>query len=114
MYCAGLSLQLLSSFEDHDGFDGVMIGMPGSYYHFEFTRHRVDPVKPTPTPEDLFVIYVPDPEDWNQACGQMKAAGFAQVSSFNPYWEISGRTFEDADGYRIVVERSGWRVNGAV
>ena len=30
------------------------------------------------------------------------------VTSFNPYWEISGQTFEDADGYRIVLQNGTW------
>ena len=30
------------------------------------------------------------------------AAGFKQVSSFNPYWETRGRTYEDPDGYRAL------------
>ena len=36
----------------------------------------------------------------------MKAAGFKQVTSFNPYWEIRGRTFVDPDSYRVVLQRS--------
>jgi hypothetical protein len=29
----------------------------------------------------------------------MRAAGFRQVASFNPYWEVRGCSFEDPDGY---------------
>ena len=49
MYCRGLGCIVLGSFEDHDGFDGVMVGAPGSQYHFEFTHCRAHPVRPTPT-----------------------------------------------------------------
>jgi hypothetical protein len=38
----------------------------------------------------------------------MLAAGFKQVASFNPCWETRGRTFEDPDGYRIVLQRERW------
>jgi prolyl oligopeptidase len=38
----------------------------------------------------------------------MLAAGFKQVSSFNPYWETRGRTFEDPDGYRVVLQQAEW------
>jgi hypothetical protein len=34
----------------------------------------------------------------------MTAAGYAPVASFNPYWDRSGRTFEDPDGYRVVLQ----------
>jgi hypothetical protein len=38
----------------------------------------------------------------------MLDAGFAEVPSFNPYWALKGRTFEDGDGYRVVLERDDW------
>mgnify|MGYP005817784955 CR=1 FL=1 len=114
MYCAGLGLQVLSSFENHDGFDGVMLGKPNADYHFEFTRFRLHEVAPTPTPEDLIVLYVPSQDEWSQVCRNMADAGFAPVSSSNPYWEVRGRVFQDADGYRTVIECSTWRVQGAV
>lgn len=108
MYCRGLGLRIVGSFENHDGFDGVMLGLPGSDYHFEFTQCRTHPVAPTPTAEDLAVFYVPDPGDWQAACSAMLTAGFTQVVSFNPYWENCARTFEDPDGYRVVLARERW------
>lgn len=108
MYRHGLDLRVLASFEDHDGFDGVMLGSPGSDYHFEFTRHRLHPVAPAPTAEDLVVFYVPVATEWDAACASMLAAGFRRVESYNPYWETCGRTFEDEDGYRIVLQRARW------
>jgi catechol 2,3-dioxygenase-like lactoylglutathione lyase family enzyme len=108
MYCRGLGLRVIGSFEDHDGFDGVMLGVAGSNYHFEFTRCRSHPVVPTPTAEDLAVFYIPAPAEWQGACACMLAAGFRQVLAFNPYWDLRGRTYEDADGYRIVLQNAEW------
>lgn len=108
MYCRGLGLHLLGSFEDHEGFDGVMLGFEGSNYHFEFTRCRTHPVAAAPTPEDLIVLYMPAAAEWQAACDNMLAAGFQQVSSFNPYWNIRGLSFEDPDGYRIVLQFEEW------
>jgi hypothetical protein len=108
MYRDGLGLTVLGGFDNHQGFDGVMLGMPASPYHFEFTVCRTHPVKATPTSEDLCVFYVPDPKQWLARCEAMLSAGFKPVSSFNPYWDQRGRTFEDADGYRIVIEQSEW------
>ena len=39
----------------------------------------------------------------------MLAAGFRAVASFNPYWERRGRTLEDPDGYRIVLQNAAWQ-----
>lgn len=108
MYCRGLGYRVLASFDDHEGFDGVMVGVPGGAFHFEFTRHRDDPVTPTPTVEDLTVFYLPDPAQWRTACERMVAAGFKAVDSFNPYWNARGRTFEDFDGYRVVLQQGRW------
>jgi hypothetical protein len=36
----------------------------------------------------------------------MMAAGYWPVASFNPYWDRSGRTFEDSDGYRVVLQNA--------
>ena len=108
MYCSGLGLQVLGSFEDHDGFDGVMLGRSGCHYHFEFTHRCGHPVAPTPTKEDLAVFYIDEPSQWQAACANMLAAGFRQVESFNPYWDVRGRTFEDHDGYRVVLQCAQW------
>lgn len=108
MYCDGLGLQILDGFAGHDGFDGVMLGFPGAGFHFEFTQRSAHPVPPSPTSEDLAVFYIPSPEEWRRLCDAMLAAGFRQVPSFNPYWDQRGRTFEDSDGYRTVLQNEAW------
>ncbi|HEX5052113.1 MAG TPA: VOC family protein [Planctomycetota bacterium] len=109
MYCRGLGLRVVGAFEDHEGFDGVMLAAAGDGHHFEFTSCRRHPVPPSPTVEDLVVFYVPVVAEWHRVCADMVAAGFVRVRSHNPYWEIRGRTFEDRDGYRVVVENAEWR-----
>jgi catechol 2,3-dioxygenase-like lactoylglutathione lyase family enzyme len=108
MYCAGLGLRVLGSFEDHEGFDGIILGRAGMPYHFEFTTHRTHPVAPRPTEEDLLVLYVPRRKEWERCCGAMRAAGFVRVSSFNPYWDLRGHVFRDPDGYLVVLQRGSW------
>jgi len=109
MYCNGLDLAILGSFKDHDGFDGVMVGAPAECHHFEFTYRAAHPVAPTPTAEDLVVLYLPREDEWTTACIRMLAAGFTQVASLNPYWETRGRTFADSDGYRTVLQCAEWK-----
>lgn len=108
MYRAGLGLQEIGRFDNHDGFDGVMLGRPGLGYHFEFTFCRTHPVAPAPTPEDLIVFYLPDAHAWRETCRSMREAGFVEVAPFNPYWQQRGRTFQDPDGYRVVLEQAVW------
>ncbi len=111
MYCRGLRLRVVGRFENHEGFDGVMLGIAGSGYHFEFTYCRTHPVVPAPTPEDLVVLYIPVEAEWEARCVSMLAARFKQVAWFNPYWDIRGRTYEDPDGYRVVLQQAEWSVD---
>ena len=107
-YTDGLGLSRLGSFEDHDGFDGVMLGVPGATYHLEFTRKRGHTAGPAPTQDNLLVFYLPDRDTWQRAVDRMMAAGYDPVPSFNPYWDRAGRTFEDSDGYRVVLQNASW------
>ena len=109
MYSKGLDLREIGRFDDHDGFDGVMLGRPGLPYHLEFTFCRTHPVSPAPTAEDLLVFYLPESDRWRQTCGAMLLAGFVEVEPFNPYWRQLGRTFEDHDHYRVVLQCDSWR-----
>ena len=111
-YTQGLGLEELASFTGHAGFDGVMLGLRGADFHFEFTVCRTHPVTPRPTPEDLCVFYIPDPQAWAERCQAMQGAGFKEVESFNPYWRARGCTWEDADGYRVVIQRAAWSPSG--
>jgi catechol 2,3-dioxygenase-like lactoylglutathione lyase family enzyme len=107
-YTAGLGLTVLGSFENHAGFDGVMLGMPGATCHLEFTRKIGHVAGRAPTADNLLVFYLPDLEHWRAAVGRMIAAGYEPVASFNPYWDRVGKTFEDPDGYRVVLQQDSW------
>ena len=108
MYRNGLGFEELGSFEDHEGFDGVMLGKKGSGYHLEFTHHRGHQVGQAPTKDNLLVFYIPEEAEWKARCEQMKRAGFMESPSYNPYWDRHGKTLEDSDGYRVVLQNSRW------
>ena len=95
MYTKGLGFDVLTEFEDHSGFDGVILGHPKQPYHIEFTSQRGHKVGKAPTPDHLLVVYVPDENDWQAGCAQM-------------YWDLQGRTFEDIDGYGVVLQNAAW------
>ena len=107
MYQKGFGFELLGEFYDHEGFDGI-IGHPCHSYHLEFTHHRGTAVGRAPTQDNLLVFYIIDHEEWLSSCDRLVSAGFIQTTSYNPYWDRLGRTFEDLDGYRIVLQNSEW------
>ncbi len=114
MYRDGIGLTVLGGFENHDGYDGVMLGFPDGLYHLEFTRQHGHVAPHAPTAEHLLVLYEPDSERWNAACERMISAGFRAVPAHNPYWDRRGLTFEDLEGYRVVWQHSSWPIAAAV
>jgi hypothetical protein len=108
MYVRGLGFAHLGGFEDHDGFDGIMVGHPHAPYHLEFTAKHGHIAGRAPTEDHLLVFYVPDRTEWETTCARMVKAGFLAVRAFNPYWDRTGRTFEDLDGYRVVLQNAAW------
>jgi catechol 2,3-dioxygenase-like lactoylglutathione lyase family enzyme len=107
-YTRALGLEVLATFADHDGFDGVMLGHAGWPFHLELTHRRGAPITPLSTDEDLLVFYLPDRAEWNAAVQRVRDSSAAEVESSNPYWAVRGVTFRDADGYRFVLENDGW------
>jgi catechol 2,3-dioxygenase-like lactoylglutathione lyase family enzyme len=107
-YRDGLGFDILYRFENHDGFDGLMFGHPGAPYHFEFTHARGHAVGRSPTQDHLVVFYLHDRTIWSAAVARMRGSGFEPIVSFNPYWDRQGMTFEDPDGYRVVLQNASW------
>jgi prolyl oligopeptidase len=108
MYAKGLGFTVLAQFEDHRGFDGVILGHRKQPYHIEFTSQRGHKVGEAPTRNHLLVFYIPDRGKWEAGCAQMISAGFREAPSYNPFWDLQGRTFEDIDGYRVALQNAAW------
>lgn len=109
-YGDGLGFEVLTRFSDHDGFDGVMLGRKGAPWHLEFTRAHDHDAPRAPSRDHLLVLYLPDRAEWEAAVERMRDAGYSPVVSFNPYWDRNGATFEDPDGYRVVLQNAAWMV----
>ena len=107
-YRDGLGFDVIDRFEDHAGFDGVMLGWRSAPWHLEFTRARGHKAGRAPSPDNLLALYLPDRRDWEAAVQRMRGKGFSPVASFNPYWDHRGLTFEDPDGYRVVLQNAAW------
>lgn len=107
-YRDGLGLSVLARFADHHGFDGAVLGAPHSPYHLEFTHERGHAVGRAPSKDHLLVFYLPERAAWEEALRRLAAIGASPVPSYNPYWDRRGATFEDPDGYRIVLHNVAW------
>ena len=76
----------------------------------ELTRKLGHVAGSAPSEDNLLVFYLPDAAEWQEAVNRMLAAGYEPVRSFNPYWDCAGRTFQDPDGYRVVLQNAPWTV----
>jgi catechol 2,3-dioxygenase-like lactoylglutathione lyase family enzyme len=103
-YRDGLGLKQLGGFRDHDGYEGVFLEVPGTGAHLELTAGGVHGA-PVPHPESLIVLYLGD-EEAVQTVGARLAV--KPVAPANPYWAQHGLTFEDPDGFRVVLVPERW------
>jgi len=103
-YRDGVGLPEIGRFRDHDGYDGVFLEIPGTGAHLELTtggEHRA----PAPHPESLLVLYLGSEAAVETAASRIQAD---PIPAPNPYWDEHGRTFEDPDGFRVVLVPERW------
>ena len=104
-YRDGLGLTELGGFEDHDDYRGVFLEVPGTGVHLELTSGGVHGA-PTPHAESLLVLYLGDEDAVRAVSARL---GVDPVKPANPYWAEHGLTFEDPDGFRVVLVPERWQ-----
>jgi hypothetical protein len=84
-----------------------MLGWPEAAWHLELVDDALGETPPTPTEEDLLVLYLGQPVDQG-VIDRLVQAGGRQVAARNPYWDRWGTTIIDSDGYRLVLSHRSW------
>ncbi|KAG0230617.1 hypothetical protein BGW42_000822 [Actinomortierella wolfii] len=122
-YQQALGLELIASFDDHSGFDGRILAVPSPVpgqpapWHLEFTYQHPSSTIPNehtdesfraPTKDNLLVLYLKDKAEVESRKKRMEEHGYHPVESVNPYWDEYGVTFEDNEGWRLVLCWRGW------
>jgi catechol 2,3-dioxygenase-like lactoylglutathione lyase family enzyme len=103
-YRDGLGLTEIGGFSEHDGYDGVFLEVPGTGAHLELTAGGGHGA-PEPHPESLIVLYLGGEEAVRATSARL---GVEPVAPANPYWAEHGLTFEDPDGFRVVLVPEPW------
>lgn len=106
-YRDGLGLKEIGSFTGHAGYSGVMLGLPGHRYHLEFTEHEEPLPCPAPSKDNLLVFYLPRRAAIERIVRRLQTLGHTPVPPENPYWRERGLTFEDPEGWRVVLMNTG-------
>ncbi|KAG0258444.1 hypothetical protein DFQ27_004641 [Actinomortierella ambigua] len=122
-YQEALGLALIASFDNHKGFDGRILAVPSPVpgqpapWHLELTYLHPSNEHPeeqeslrAPTKDNLLVLYLKDKEEVEARKRRMEEHGYRPVQSFNPYWDDNGFTFEDHEGWRVVLCWYNWTI----
>jgi len=110
-YATDLGLPVLDRFSGHAGYEGVMLGLPGTDHHLEFTADAAGTPGPAPTSENLLVLYLDDRVAVDATVARLRTR-HAPVPLDNPYWaDVGAVAFADPDGWRGVSlpPRRSWR-----
>ncbi len=102
-YRDGLGLREIGRFENHAGYDGVMLGLPDRTYHLEFTQRAGGSPCPAPTADNLLVLYLADAAQLASLRARLEQFGCTPVEPENPFWLRNSVTFADPDGWRVVL-----------
>ena len=105
----GLGLDVLLRLDDsaEGGHALLMLGWPGATWHLELVGDPGAETPPTPTEEDLLVLYLDGPID-EDIVTRLIDAGGTRVAARNEYWDQWGVTIADPDGYRLVLSSRSW------
>jgi catechol 2,3-dioxygenase-like lactoylglutathione lyase family enzyme len=89
----------LGRFANHDGYDGVLLDIPGSGAHLEFTTGAGHGA-PAPHPESLLVVYFEDQAELEAVGSRLDQP---TVVPANPYWRAHAQAYEDPDGFQLLL-----------
>jgi catechol 2,3-dioxygenase-like lactoylglutathione lyase family enzyme len=97
-----VGLPEVGRFRDHDGYDGVLLGIPGTGAQLEFTTaggHHA----PAPHPESLLILYLDSQGEIDAIARQLAQT---PVVPANPYWQRYAQAFVDPDGFQLLLTLS--------
>lgn len=100
-------MEVLDRKAESEGHALLMLGWADAAWHLELVADPEGEVCPTPTEEDLLVLYLGGPVE-AAAIERLVAAGGHRVAARNPYWDRWGVTIVDPDGYRLVLSQRSW------
>lgn len=101
-YTNVLGFHILGDFQEHDGYDGVFLGLPGQNWHIEFTSTR-EPLKHFYDEDDLLIFYPATNAEYREILTSLQIMEAVEEIPKNPYWRENGKLFKDPDGMGIII-----------
>ncbi len=97
-----VGLPEIGRFQDHDGYDGVFLEIPGTSVQLELTTGGAHHA-PVPHPESLLVLHLDEQEEIDAIARRIDQA---QVVPANPYWQRNAQAYADPDGFQVLLTLS--------
>lgn len=105
-YTSILEFEILGRFKNHEGYDGVFLGLPKENWHLEFTVSWQQPLH-QPDEDDLLVFYPESEAAFNRILKNMQDMIIKASTPQNPYWKKNGVMMLDPDGFGVVIVKPG-------
>ena len=101
-YTSVLNFEILGKFKNHNGYDGVFLGLPNQDWHLEFTysNHKANHHSDI---DDLIVFYLDSEEEIKTIIDRAQQADILPITSQNPYWNVNGIELTDLDGFGVIL-----------
>lgn len=97
-----IGLDIISSFKDHDGYDGLFFSKGESNWHLEFTASKRLPIHSFDL-EDALVFYPTSLKEWNIIIANLERENIPHIDPENPYWKEFGIQIKDPDGAYVII-----------
>lgn len=101
-YIKILGLEKIGSFENHNDYDGIFIGIKNADWHLEFTVSKDIPVHHFDE-DDILVFYPKTQVEYDQIIDNIKKNDIKILEPKNPYWKENGILIQDYDGYNVII-----------
>lgn len=101
-YSSILNFEILGSFVNHNGYDGVFIGKKDTNWHLEFTQTN-EIVTHVFDEDDNLVFYPEFIKEYTSLIDNLFSKQIEILKPKNPYWIENGIMIADPDGYKIII-----------
>ena len=94
-----IGLRQTGSFQDHEGYNGAFLEIPGTQSELEFTTGGGHSA-PVPHSESVIVFYFETPAEVEAI---VQRIGQPEVVPSNPFWQEHATAFSDPDGFQVLL-----------
>ena len=101
-YITILRFKKLGEFKNHNGYDGIFLGIENQDWHIEFTQSE-EVVNHSFDEDDILVFYPESKIEYEEIIFNINLNKIKIIKPKNPYWKLNGTAIKDPDGYIIIV-----------